>query len=60
MITTEDKLACVRRELVMRCNVYPRRVNSGQMTQAAADRQIQLMEAIVEDYEQKAKDERLL
>jgi len=35
------------REVALRRRVYPRRIAAGQMTRAAADRQIQIMEAIV-------------
>ncbi len=48
--TDADKIACLRRELAMRRRVYPRQVGRGQMTQAEADREIGLIEAILEDY----------
>jgi hypothetical protein len=49
-IATLDKYREVRRELALRRHVYRRRVRSGTMTQAQADRQIEVMESIVEDY----------
>lgn len=49
-ITFSDKEACARRELKFRRQVYPRRVEQGKMKQADADREIEVMEAIVEDY----------
>lgn len=50
-ITNADKLACARRELAMRKNVYPKWVGSGRMKQEAADRELKVMAAIVDDYE---------
>ena len=44
-IPVTTQLAEVEREITMRRRVYPRRVEAGQMTQAAADRQIATMEA---------------
>ena len=49
-ITFRDKEACARRELDMRRRVYPRRVADQKMTQDQADREIEIMEAIVDDY----------
>jgi hypothetical protein len=50
VITNEEKLACVKRELRMREYVYPRRVSMGSMTQETADREIAIIKAIVADY----------
>ena len=50
MISEADKLECVRREIAMRRRVYYNRVRSGLMTQAHADREIAIMEAIEADY----------
>jgi hypothetical protein len=50
-ITFRDKEACVRRELDFRRRVYARRVAEGKMKQADADREIEIMEAILGDYE---------
>lgn len=50
-ITFRDKEACARRELDFRRRVYARRVGDGRMKQADADREIELMESILEDYE---------
>jgi hypothetical protein len=49
-ITFRDKEQCARRELAFRRRVYERRVSEGKMKQADADREIELMEAIAEDY----------
>lgn len=58
--TNQQKLDAVKRELGYRRHVYARRVAAGQMTQAKADHEIGVMEAIVEDYEKLAAPERLL
>jgi hypothetical protein len=52
MITIEDMLAEVDRELAMRRRVYPRFVAEGKMTQAAADTQLARLEAIREHLRQ--------
>jgi hypothetical protein len=49
-ITNKDKAECAEREVKQRRYVYPRRVGEGKMTQALADRQIAIMEAIAADY----------
>lgn len=46
MITLDQQLAEARREISMRKRVYPRRVESGRMTQADADSRISTMAAI--------------
>ena len=56
-ITNKDKAECAEREVKQRRYVYPRRVADGKMTQALADRQIALMEAIAADYRAKADEE---
>lgn len=58
--TAQEKLQCVERELKQRRFVYPRRVDAGKMSKPLMDEQIALMEAIVADYEEMAKTERLL
>ncbi|WP_185982847.1 hypothetical protein [Aureimonas mangrovi] len=50
MITALDKAECADREVKQRRRVYPRFVSDGRMTQAFADRQIAVMEAIAADY----------
>lgn len=50
-ITRREKQDCARRELTMRERVYPRWVQSGRMSQAKADREIQIMRAIAADYD---------
>jgi hypothetical protein len=51
IITTADKLACAKRELAMRKNVYPRFVEQNKMSPGKAAHEIAAMEAIVRDYE---------
>jgi hypothetical protein len=49
-LTFRHKEACVRRELNFRQRVFARRVSEGKMKQADADREIEVMSAILEDY----------
>lgn len=51
IITTAEKLACVKRELALRQNVYPRWVEQNRMNAGKAAREIAVMQAIVADYE---------
>jgi hypothetical protein len=51
IITTADKLACAKRELAMRKNVYPRWVEQHKMSDGKAAHEIAVMTAIVADYE---------
>ena len=50
-ITTEQKIACIKREIAMRQRVYPRWVDTGKMKQEKADHEIDAMLAILRDYE---------
>jgi hypothetical protein len=49
-ITKSDKLACIEREIKMRETVYPRWVTESRMSQTKADRELEVMRAIAEDY----------
>lgn len=60
MFTARQKLDAVERELSFRRRVYARRVNEGKMSQAFMDEQVAVFEAIKEDYEKQAAQERLL
>jgi hypothetical protein len=51
IITTADKLACAKRELAMRRNVYPRWIEQHKMSAGKAAHEIAAMQAIVWDYE---------
>jgi|1185.fasta_scaffold150832_2 hypothetical protein len=46
-IPLPEQLVEAQRELHLRRSVYPRQVSRGAMTQAAADRQIRVQQAIV-------------
>lgn len=50
--STHDKLLCIERELRMRRRVYPRAVTDRRMTAEEAEREIDVMEAIAQDYRQ--------
>lgn len=52
--STEQKIAAVKREIGFRRRVYARRVADKRMTQADANEQIGIMEAILADYEKLA------
>jgi hypothetical protein len=54
-ITKEDKIKCLRRELALRTHVYPRWIEKGQMTKEKAAREIELIRAIISDYEELLK-----
>lgn len=45
-VSIERQIECVERELVMRRRVYPRFVESGRMTKAQADSEINVMIAV--------------
>lgn len=57
-ITYEDKEACARRELEFRRRLYPRWVEQRRITQAEADREIEIMSSIVDDYRKCAEIQR--
>lgn len=46
----DQKRAAIEREIKMRKRVYPRWVQDGRMSQAKADEEIAVMEAILADY----------
>lgn len=58
--TVRQKIEAIQRELSLRSHVYPNRVATGRMTQALADYQIAIFDAILDDYKQLSHDERLL
>ncbi|MEG0819582.1 MAG: hypothetical protein RSG56_09065 [Brevundimonas sp.] len=60
MISIEDQIACIDRELRYRRRVYPRWIDGGKMTQRKADEEIARMEAVLATLEEKAKGSRLL
>lgn len=58
--SNHDKLDCAKREVSKRKHVYTRLVSEGKLSQSKATREIRCMEAIVEDYENLAKADRLI
>jgi hypothetical protein len=44
--TLQSQILCVRRELAMRKNVYPKWVQSGRMKAEAADHELNCMQAV--------------
>jgi hypothetical protein len=48
MITIDEQLKCVEREIGMRKRVYPRWVEGGRMTQVKADSEMKSMEAVAD------------
>lgn len=53
MVTTEDKIREIKRELAQRSRVYPLLVEAGKMTRETADRQTEILRSILMDYEAK-------
>jgi len=47
-VTLDDEIACVAREVKMRERVYPRWVASKKMIQDKADREIKVMQSVLE------------
>ncbi|QIG93833.1 MULTISPECIES: hypothetical protein [Bradyrhizobium] len=60
MITAHDKLQCAERELKYRRRIYLRLVERGKIAQALANRELELMDAIAEDYRKQVAQERLV
>ena len=58
--TNEQLRKCAERELRLRKQVYPGRVERGRMTHYVADLEIAMMEAIVELLREREAAERLL
>jgi hypothetical protein len=55
--TAAEKAKCAERERKMRLRVYPRWVDDGRLTIAAAEREIAIMSEIAADYRAKADAE---
>lgn len=45
--TLDEQIKAMRREIGMRCVVYPRRVDAGKMTQKESDYQIRVFQDIL-------------
>ena len=58
--TIAEQIDCIERELRFREFVYPRRVRDGKMSQAEADRQIALMEAVQATLERIGREQKEL
>jgi hypothetical protein len=56
----EQKLACTEREIKKRRQVYPGLILTGRMSEEKAHYEIEVMQAIAEDYRKLAEKERLL
>ncbi|HEY2530296.1 MAG TPA: hypothetical protein VGJ20_20560 [Xanthobacteraceae bacterium] len=54
-VPTAAKIKVIERELAIRRNVYPQHVRDGKMQQQEADYQIEVMEAVLDDYRHRAK-----
>jgi len=50
VISREDKIACLTREVIMRETLYAKWVEQGKMKRATADREIAVMKSILADY----------
>lgn len=57
IITTNEKIKEIERELKMRQEVFSRMVLQGKLSQSIADKRIKIMEEILKDYKEKAKQE---
>jgi hypothetical protein len=51
-ISKEEKIACLEREITQRRGVYPRLIAAKKMSQEFAAKQIEVMQAILADYQQ--------
>ena len=51
VITHDQKIACLKREIALRRNVYRRRIAGKLMSQEDADHEMAVMVAILADYE---------
>ena len=60
MITIEDQIKAVEREIGMRRRVYPNWVASKRMSQEKADKEIAAMEAVLETLKKVQKQGQLL
>lgn len=50
-VSLKDQIACARRELAIRENVYPRRVQRGDMTEVGMKKELAAMSAIIDTLE---------
>lgn len=59
MISADEKLKCIERELKYRYRVYPRLVDNGKMSERLMKRELEVMEEIAADLRAAAESERL-
>ena len=57
MMTTQEKIKEIQRELNMRKRVFPTWVLQGRIKEDVANKRIKIMEEILADYQEKAKQE---
>ena len=60
MVTIEEQIKAVEREINMRRRVYPRWVENKRMSQEKADKEIKAMEAVLETLKKVQQKDRLL
>ena len=60
IFTAKQKHDAIKRELSYRKYIYPKKIDYGTMSQKLADYQIAIFEAILQDYVEAEKKERLL
>lgn len=58
VVSLKDQIACARRELAIRDKVYPRRVQTGDMTEAAMKKELAAMSAIIDTLERLERGEK--
>lgn len=56
-MTTQEKIKEIQRELNMRKKVFPNWVLQGRIKEEVANKRIKIMEEILADYQEKAKQE---
>ena len=56
-MTTQEKIKEIQRELNMRKRVFPTWVLQGRIKEDVANKRIKIMEEILADYQEKAKQE---
>jgi hypothetical protein len=59
-VPIDSQIKCVARELAYRARVYPRLISAGKMTNAKAEHEITVMQAVLETLQKIEKDERLV
>lgn len=57
-ITNVEKLAELKRERGQRAHVYPRLIEAGKLTRDKAERQLAVLNSIIDDYEARAEVDR--